>query len=187
MGEMNENKERFANLCAFNKLVIGGTIFPHKHIHKATCILLDHTTENQIDHICINKKFRRTMEDVRSRRGADITSDHHLVVANLKLKLKKNWTSEQTALQRFNTAFLRDSNKLKITLNNRFQALRHILKEEETTMEDNWKGINEALTSTCQEVLAHNKHHHKEWFSTETLDMIKERKNKKTAINNSRT
>ncbi|VDP69494.1 unnamed protein product [Schistosoma curassoni] len=91
LGERNENGGRFANLCAFNKLVIGGTIFPHKRIHKATWISPDHTKENQIDHICINKKFRRTTEDVRTRRRADITSDHHLAVANLKLKLKKNW------------------------------------------------------------------------------------------------
>ncbi|CAH8633484.1 unnamed protein product [Schistosoma curassoni] len=190
LGERNENGERFANLCAFNKLVIGGTIFPHKRIHNATWISPDHTTENQIDHICINKKFRRTIEDVRTRRGADVASDHHLVVANLKLKLKKNWTGGQTAIQRFNTAFLRDTvklNEFKIALNNRFQALRDLLKEEETTMEDNWKGIKEALTSTCQEVLGLKKYHHKEWISTETLDKIKERKNKKAAINNSRT
>ncbi|VDO54672.1 unnamed protein product [Schistosoma margrebowiei] len=151
LGVRNENGERFANLCAFNKLVIGGTIFPHKRIHKATWISPDPTTENQIDHICINKKFRRTMEDVRTRRGADVASDHHLVVANLKLKLKKNWTSGQTALHRFNTAFLRDTDKLnefKIAFNNRFQALQDLLKEEETSMEDNWKGIKEALTST---------------------------------------
>ncbi|VDP51595.1 unnamed protein product [Schistosoma curassoni] len=47
-------------------------------------------------------------------------------------------------------------------------------------MEDNWESIKEALTSTCQEV-------HKEWVSIETLDKTKERKNKKTAINNNRT
>ncbi|VDO54330.1 unnamed protein product [Schistosoma margrebowiei] len=105
LGERNENEERFANLCAFNKLVIGGTIFPHKRIHKATWISPDHTTENQIDHICINKKFRRTMEDVRIRRCADLASGHHLVVANLNLKLKKNWKTGQTALQRLNIAF----------------------------------------------------------------------------------
>ncbi|VDO79926.1 unnamed protein product [Schistosoma margrebowiei] len=89
LGKRNENGERFANLCAFNKSVIGGTIFPHKRIHKATWISPDHTTENQIDHICSNEIFRRTMEDVRTRRGADVASDHCLVVANLKLKLKK--------------------------------------------------------------------------------------------------
>ncbi|VDP55587.1 unnamed protein product [Schistosoma margrebowiei] len=54
-------------------------------------------------------------------------------------------------------------------------------------MEDNWKSIKEALTSTCQEVLDIKKHHHKEWISIETLDKIKKRKNKKAAINNSRT
>ncbi|VDP61728.1 unnamed protein product [Schistosoma curassoni] len=129
------------------------------------------------------------MEDVRTRRGADIASDHHLVVANLKLKLKKNWTTEQTALQRFNTAFLRDTDKLnefKIALNNRFQALQDLLKEQETTMDKSWKGIKGVLTSTCQEVLDRKRHHHKEWISIETLDRTKERKNKKTAINNSR-
>ncbi|VDO60899.1 unnamed protein product [Schistosoma margrebowiei] len=79
------------------------------------------------------------MEDVRTRRGADITSDHHLVVANLNVRLKMNWTTDQTALQRFNTAFLRDTNKInefKLALNNRFQDLQDLPKEE-TTMEDN--------------------------------------------------
>ncbi|VDP38347.1 unnamed protein product [Schistosoma curassoni] len=187
MGERNENGERFANLCAFNKSVIGGTIFPCKLIHKATWISPDHTTDKKMDHILINKKFRRTMEDVRTKRGTDVASDHHLVVANLKLKLKKNWTTGQTALQGFNTDFLRDTNKFneyKIALNNRFQALQDLLNEEETTMEDNWKGIKEALTSTCQEVLGLKKHHHDEWISMETLHKIQERKNKKTTINN---
>ena len=36
LGQMNENGERFADLCALNQLVIGGSIFPHKRIHKAT-------------------------------------------------------------------------------------------------------------------------------------------------------
>ncbi|VDP83520.1 unnamed protein product [Schistosoma mattheei] len=96
LGEKNENGERFANLCAFNKLVIGGTIFPHKRIHNATWVSLDHITENQIDHICIDKKFRKTVEDVRTRRGADIASDHHLVVAKEELD---NWTISTTKVQ----------------------------------------------------------------------------------------
>ncbi|VDO60060.1 unnamed protein product [Schistosoma curassoni] len=86
LGERNENGEGFVNLCVFNKLVNGRTIFPRKRIHKATRISPDHTTENQIDHICINKKFRRKIEDERFSRGAEIVSDHHLVVAKTKLK-----------------------------------------------------------------------------------------------------
>ncbi|VDO49934.1 unnamed protein product [Schistosoma margrebowiei] len=89
----------FANLCAFNKLVIDGTVFPHKRIHKAIWTSPDHTTQNQIDHICINKKFRKTMEDVRTKRGADIAADHHLLVAKMELKFKNYWTTVRTISQ----------------------------------------------------------------------------------------
>ncbi|CAI2732551.1 unnamed protein product [Schistosoma spindalis] len=190
LGERNENGERFANLCAFNKLVIGGTIFPHKRIHKTTWTSPDHSTQNQIDHICINKKFRRTMEDVRTKRGADIASDHHLLVAKMKLKLKRHWTTGRTISQKFNTALLRDTdklNKFKITLSNKFQAFHDLLNGEGTTMESNWKEIKEAITSTCHEVLGQKKHHHKEWITVDTLDKIQERRNRKAAINTSRT
>nr|KAG5700908.1 hypothetical protein BaRGS_012315 [Batillaria attramentaria] len=69
LGQMNENGERFADFCALNQLVIGGSIFPHKHIHKATWRSPDHVTENQIDHICISWKFRRSWRDMRVMRG----------------------------------------------------------------------------------------------------------------------
>ncbi|VDP53977.1 unnamed protein product [Schistosoma margrebowiei] len=59
--------------------------------------------------------------------------------------------------------------------------------ENGTTVESNWKGIKEAITSTCHEVLGHKKHHYKEWITVDTLDKIQEKRNKKVAINNSRT
>lgn len=42
-----------------HKLVIGGSVFPHKKAHKLTWVSPDNKTENQIDHICISSKFRR--------------------------------------------------------------------------------------------------------------------------------
>ncbi|VDO62654.1 unnamed protein product [Schistosoma margrebowiei] len=42
----DENGERFANLCAFNKLVICGTIFPHKCTHKTTWTSPGYNTPN---------------------------------------------------------------------------------------------------------------------------------------------
>ncbi|VDO78297.1 unnamed protein product [Schistosoma margrebowiei] len=106
------------------------------------------------------------------------------VSANLMVR-----TTRKTALQRFNTAFLRHIDKLlnqfKTTLNNTFQALQDQLKEEETTMEENCKRIKEALASTCQKVLSRKKHHHMECIPIETLHKIQE-KNYKIAINNNR-
>nr|KAG5702925.1 hypothetical protein BaRGS_034698 [Batillaria attramentaria] len=68
LGQMNENGEHFADFCALNQLVTGGSIFQHKRIHKATWRSPDHVTENQIDHICISRKFRRSWQDVRVTR-----------------------------------------------------------------------------------------------------------------------
>ena len=55
VGEQNENGELFSEFCMFNDLVIGGTLFPHKPIHKKTWKSSDDKTENQIDHITICK------------------------------------------------------------------------------------------------------------------------------------
>ncbi|VDP28027.1 unnamed protein product [Schistosoma margrebowiei] len=75
------------------------------------------------------------MEDLGTRSRADIASDHHLAVVGIRLKLKKNQAPGQTALQRFNRAYLGDTGKLdkfKLALNNRFQALQGLLVEVET-------------------------------------------------------
>ena len=93
---MNENGELFASFCAINNLVIGGTRFPHKQLHLATWVSPDMKTENQIDHVCISRKFWRSLQDVRVKRGADAASDHHLLVANIKLKLKEHKNMGQT-------------------------------------------------------------------------------------------
>ncbi|KAH9588275.1 hypothetical protein MS3_00005719 [Schistosoma haematobium] len=130
------------------------------------------------------------MEDVKSKRGANIAPGHHLLVAKMKLKLKKYWTTGRTISQKFNAAFLRDTdrhNESKIALSNKFQAFHDLLNGEGTTMGSNWRGIKEAITSTCHEVLGHKKHHRKEWVTVYTLDKIQERRNKKAAINTSRT
>ncbi|VDO64054.1 unnamed protein product [Schistosoma curassoni] len=111
------------------------------------------------------------MKDVKARRGAEIDSDHHLLVAKMKLMLKKRRKTRETVLQRFNTASLQHIDKLnefKIALINRSQAIQELLKKE-TTVENNWNGVNEALTSTFQEVLGLKEHHHKEWIPIETL------------------
>jgi len=46
--------------------------------------------KSQIDHLLINGKWRRSLRDVRVRRGADVGSDHHLVTAMVQLKLLRS-------------------------------------------------------------------------------------------------
>ncbi|KAL0188422.1 hypothetical protein M9458_015521, partial [Cirrhinus mrigala] len=168
LGQMNENGERFADLCSLNQLVIGGSIFPHKRIHKATWRSPDHITENQIDHICINRKFRRLWRDVRVMRGADVSSDHHLVLMTMRLRLKK-YTTQTTTRTKYN---------VKLLMNR---------EDTEADLERQWQVTKRTWLDTCEEVLGKSKIKQKEWISTKTLQKVEERKRKKTALNMSRT
>ena len=54
---ITDNGERFIDICQENNLVIGGTLFTHKDIHKLTWTSPDGKTQSQIDHIIINGKW----------------------------------------------------------------------------------------------------------------------------------
>ena len=128
LGKMNDNGEMLAELLAFNNMIIGCSMFPHRRIHKATCVAPDHRTENQIDHTCIERKFRRSMQYVRVQRGADAASDHHLVLARMKTKLKKREVKRSTRTQ-YNVDFLKDkvtTETFRLTIRN--EALHNLLE-----------------------------------------------------------
>ena len=65
-GVRNNNGERLIELCEENNLVIGGTLFQHKEIHKWTWDSPDGQTNNQIEHIFINRRWRGSLQDVRA-------------------------------------------------------------------------------------------------------------------------
>ena len=192
LGQMNKNGEMFADFCAENRKVIGGSVFPHKEVHKATWVSPDQVTENQIDHIGISKKFRRTMLDVRVKRGADAASDHHLVVSKLQLKLKKCEVAIN-ARTKFNIQLLQDKvfpDAFQITLSNRYQVLKDMHEEEDDicdNMESYWNNIKQIWAKICEEVDGKKKRQHKPYISAESIKKIEERKLKKDLVNRSRT
>ena len=69
-------------------VVIGSTLFKHPDIYKLTWVSPNGCAINQIDHVMINGTWRRSLLDVVVQRGADINSDHYLIVASLRLKLR---------------------------------------------------------------------------------------------------
>ena len=138
LGQMNENGEHFANLCTLNQLVIGGSIFPHKRIHKATWRSPDHRMGNQINHICISQKFRRSWQDVRVLRGAGVSSDHHLVVTAVRLWLEKYTYTNSNTWTIYNVGLLRNKDThtpFQISLSSRFQLLHGLIDDSETDLE----------------------------------------------------
>nr|KAG5706977.1 hypothetical protein BaRGS_019582 [Batillaria attramentaria] len=182
-GTQNENGELFTEFCTTNDLVIGGTIFPHKTIHKTTWTSPDGRTVNQIDHITIGRKWRRSLLDVRAKRGADAASDHHLVIAAIKIKLKAYRDQADRPSHKYNVHSLKESvktNAFRCELRNRFSALDTLPEE---TIEEHWHDLRETWTATCREVLGKKTRQHKEWLTSDTWDLITERKRLKDLIN----
>ena len=181
-GMQNENGEIFAEFCSSNELVIGGTIFPHKNIHKTTWTSPDGRTENQIDHITIGRKWRRSLYDVRAMRGADEASHHRLVIATIRIKLKVYRDQAERPSHKYNVLSLKESVKMtdfKCKLKNRFSALD--ISDE--TVEEHWHNVRDTWTSTCKELLGKRTRKHKEWLTMNTWDLIKERKCLRDQIN----
>ena len=187
LGEANDNGERFISFCANNSIVMGGTIFPHKRIHKATWLSPDGRTENQIDHFCISCKFRRSLKDVRVMRGADVASDHHLLLATIKLKLKNHRQQNKTSRVRFQVNLLEDSKTKKqfeLSLKNRYEVLQDL---EDTDIDHHWNKVKEIFEKTCNDELGPSTHRNKDWITTETLEKVQERREIKALVNNSKT
>ncbi|XP_037870985.1 uncharacterized protein LOC101740371 [Bombyx mori] len=186
MGRRSENGDMLIDLCCQNDLIVGGSIFPHKSCHKVTWVSPDRITENHIDHVLISRKWRRSLLDVRNKRGADINSDHHLVVAKIKLKVAKIQRTAKTASRNFDTEKLRNP-----TTKQNFQDdLRNRtvnISCEEGTIEDHWESVRGAFRESCQSVLGYKCTPKKKWISGTTWDMIQARQQKKEQINSAQT
>ena len=180
-GVINENGEMFCDFCASNGLVIGGTLFLHKKSHKLIWRSPDWITENQIDHVAINKRWRSSLQDTRVMRSADTGSDHHLVVAVIKMKLsvlrKPSSSRKKYCTYRFKDQTLRK--EFAIALTNRYDALYNEPVDEEEPeldIEQEWSKIREMYSSTCEEVLGRAKRERKAWMSENTWRLVEERR-----------
>ena len=158
-------------------IIIGGTLFPHKKIHKITWTSPDGNTKEQLDHILINRKWRGSLLDVRIYRGADIFSDHGLLIGKIKLKLRKTRKGQERG-RIIDSGALKDEGtkaKYRLELQNRFRKLEG---KEDLNIED----INQVYIETGERILGFKQRKRKEWIKKDTWDKIEERKTVKGKI-----
>ena len=117
------------------------------------------------------------------RRGAEAASDHHLVVAILKTKLKAYKDRAKRTSHKFNVYSLKErgkSEEFTLELKNNSSMLSQL---QEETIEEQWHSLRDTWKTTCQTVLGKKTREHKEWLTTETWASITERKQLKDMIN----
>ena len=151
----NENGERLCEFSQQNGLVIAGTLFPHKDIHKITWISLDGNTKSQLDHLMISGRWRSSLLDSRAQRSADAGSGNYLVRTRIKLRLNTHRNNKKTS-PRFDVDRLKDEMvkmKFRVTLRKKLEENR----VEEEDIEEMWDKQRDAYVKTAEEVLGYRK------------------------------
>ena len=89
MALQNEAGQRLIEFCQENALVIANTLSQQHRRRLYTWTSPDGQHWNQIDYILCSQRWRSSIWSAKTRPGADCGSDHELLIAKFRLKLKK--------------------------------------------------------------------------------------------------
>ena len=88
LGVQNEAGQRLIEFCQENILVIANTLFQQHKKRLYTWTSSDGQHWNQMDYILCSQRWRSSIQSAKTRPGADCGSDHELLIAKFRLKLK---------------------------------------------------------------------------------------------------
>ena len=89
LGIQNEAGQRLIEFCQENTLVIANTLFQQHKRRLYTWTSPDGPHRNQIDYILCSQRWRSSIQSEKTRLGADYGTDHELLIAKFRHKLKK--------------------------------------------------------------------------------------------------
>ena len=89
LGVQNEAGQRIIEFCQENALVIGNTLFQQHKRRLYTWTSPDGQYQNQIDYNLCSQRWKSSIQSAKTRPGADSGTDHELLIAKFRPKLKK--------------------------------------------------------------------------------------------------
>ncbi|XP_047103575.1 uncharacterized protein LOC124722461 [Schistocerca piceifrons] len=127
---------------------------------------------------------------VRNKRGADAGSDHHLIVANFRLKVVATNRKFEQRNKKYDVGKLRitaEQEPFCIELRNRYEALQEAQENGKNIVDDTWTQIKNVCCNVTKQVLGFKNHLKKDWMSECTWNLISCRKEIKAKLNTSKT
>src|SRR6218665_3955345 len=177
LGIQNEAGERLIEFCDGNNLGIMNTWFeqPKRRLYIWTSP--DGKHRNKIDYILINKRWKSTIRDVRTKPGADCGTDYELLVATLKTKLKK---LKKTG-DRMNVYDCKGiTPECKVEIKNRFEILERDEMEKDEDANELWEKTKRTILETAEKHIPKKKKGKTTpWHSKEAISTADERKDAK--------
>jgi len=151
LGNRNERGDRLIDFCPKHELLITNTYFKHHPRRRYTWKMPGDVGRYQIDYILVKKRFRNQVKESRSYPGADIDSDHNLLMMKSNLKFKKIVT------RKFSDRW--PINKLKEEkANDKFKELTNDINiNERTDINNRWDIIKSTMTEAASKTVKENK------------------------------
>ena len=177
--ETNERGFRLLEFASLNDLKLANTFGPHKASRRWTWHSPNGKHHNQIDYIMIKRRFQTSVNIAKTRSfpGADIGSDHDLVMMTFKLHLKKVSKQGHSRI-RFDLEKLKDpevAETFKAMIRGKFAPLT-LLDADDVNMDDLINKFNVAVTETANETLGKNTHHKQPWVTPNILHLCNKRR-----------
>ena len=140
LGVQNEAGQRLIEFCQDNALVIVNILFRHHKRRFYTWTSPDGQHQNQNDYILGSQRWRSSIQSTKTRPGADCGSDHELLTAKFRLKLKKVGKTARP--------FRYDLNKISydysVEVRNRFKGLDLI----DRVPDEQWNEVRDTVQET---------------------------------------
>jgi endonuclease/exonuclease/phosphatase family metal-dependent hydrolase len=99
----NDNGIRHINFSCSKNMVAASTLFNHKDKHKMTWRSPNRPTFNQLDHLLIDARHVSNVMDVRTFRGANIDSDHYLLISKIRSQISNARKMYGSYARKFNS------------------------------------------------------------------------------------
>ena len=175
-GETNDRGVRLLEFARSHHLTLANTLHPHKPSRTTTWHSPDGNVHNQIDYILAPQRYKSSINKANTRTfpGADIGSDHDLVMATFKLKLDSKRRPKSSRIC-FDLDKLKDPQIAEVfqaQVGGKFAAL-NIIDCDIDTLSNN---IKETLITTADEVLGKKRKKIKPWVTNEVLDLCDNRR-----------
>lgn len=175
----NERGLRLLEFASYNNLILANTFGPHKLSRRVTWHSPNGEHHNQKDYIMVKRRFQSSVNIAKTRSfpGADIGSDHELVIMTLKLHLKRVKKQGQTRIK-FDLEQLKDpavAEAFQAMIGGKFAALT-ILDDENGDIDLLVDTLNTAITDTANEILGKHRTVKKPWVTSDVLDMCDKRR-----------
>ena len=99
--ETNDRGLKLLDFATYNNVVLANTLGNHKPSRRWAWHSTDGTHHNQIDYILVKKRLRSGIKTARTRTfpGADVGSDHDMVMVTFQTRLKNSRKPTQPMIQ----------------------------------------------------------------------------------------